>query len=87
MNITNIPDFFFKNLNNIEIVHNEHITFDDKIILEINKNYLHKRGVGKISIIGKYNSYDDLKNFLSHLNVSEKFDVLIKENKIIIYQE
>lgn len=87
INIIDIPDFFIKTIDNVEIINNEYINFDDNAIFKISKNNLHKRGLGQIIIIGNYDSLDDLKKFLLQINQLDKIDILLENNKIIIYDE
>ena len=82
--ISDLDNIFKKAINNIDLNDNTDISFDDTFGIYITRNDRRYRGIGKIIINGKYQSIDNLINFLNSLEIEYDIEeIMNNKNKSI----
>lgn len=67
------------------IVNNNYLSFYDDAIIQINKNDFRKRVIGEVSVFAKYDTIENLVQFLKENGVEIQSNLILENRRIIIY--
>lgn len=79
--ISELDSFFLDSL----IVNNNYLSFYDDAIIQINKNDFRKRFIGEVSVFAKYDTIENLVQFLKENGVEIQSNLILENRRIIIY--
>ena len=79
--VSELDSFFLDSL----IVNNNYLSFYDDAIIQINKNDFRKRVIGEVSVFAKYDTIENLVQFLKENGVEIQSNLILENRRIIIY--
>lgn len=79
--VSELDSFFLDSL----IVNNNYLSFYDDSIIQINKNDFRKRVIGEVSVFAKYDTIENLVQFLKENGVEIQSNLILENRRIIIY--
>ena len=79
--VSELDSFFLDSL----IVNNNYLSFYDGAIIQINKNDFRKRVIGEVSVFAKYDTIENLVQFLKENGVEIQSNLILENRRIIIY--
>lgn len=79
--VSELDSFFLDSL----IVNNNYLSFYDDAIIQINKNDFRKRVIGEVLVFAKYDTIENLVQFLKENGVEIQSNLILENRRIIIY--